>query len=277
MRNQEELARWCAAGQGLNLGPRTVMVVAHPDDEAIGAGARLGHLQSIHLVHVTDGAPRNMRDARALGLSTRTAYARVRHDELLAALALAGLQPAQLRGLGIADQEAAHALPELTTSLLQILRAMLPEVILTHPYEGGHPDHDATAFAVHHACQLLRRGGQVAPVILEMTFYHLDGGTGRVGCFLPNGTEGTCVQLKAEEVIRKRRMLDCFVTQRTTLAGFPIGVERFRVAPAYDFTEPPHAGGLYYEMFPWGLMGEEWRRLARSGRRVLGVGKSAVG
>jgi LmbE family N-acetylglucosaminyl deacetylase len=253
------------------------MVVAHPDDEVIGAGARLAHLRSVHLVHVTDGAPRNMHDARALGLATGTAYAQARHHELLAALALSGLRPGHLRGLGIADQEAAHALPELTTSLVEILRALRPEVILTHPYEGGHPDHDATAFAVHHACHLLRRERKVAPVIVEMTFYHLDAGTSRVGCFLPNGEVGTSVPLAAEEIMRKRRMLDCFVTQRITLAGFPVGVERFRVAPAYDFTEPPHAGGLYYEQFPWGLMGEEWRRLARSGRRVLGVGKSAVG
>jgi LmbE family N-acetylglucosaminyl deacetylase len=215
-----------------------------------------------------------MHDARALGLDTPSAYARKRQQELLAAMAITEVGPAQLRALGISDQEAARQLPELTISLLEVFRAILPEVILTHPYEGGHPDHDATAFAVHHACHLLRREGGEVPVTLEMTFYHLDAGISRVGCFLPNGETGTSVQLAAEEVIRKRQMLGCFATQRASLSGFPVGVERFRVAPTYDFTEPPHADGLYYEQFAWGMTGEEWRRLARRGRRILGIGKS---
>ena len=38
--------------------------------------------------------------------------------------------------------------------------------------------------------------------------------------------------------------------------------ERFRPAPNYDFTRPPHAGQLFYEKFNWGMTGEQWRALA---------------
>ena len=55
------------------------IVVAHPDDETIGAGAQLPHLRDPLLAHVTDGAP------RSFGLA-REAYARRRRDELSAAL-----------------------------------------------------------------------------------------------------------------------------------------------------------------------------------------------
>jgi len=69
----------------------------------------------------------------------------------------------------------------------------------------------------------------------------------------------------------KRRMLQCFATQRTTLAPFSRYVESFRVAPMYDFTKAPHRGRLYYEKFPWGVTGEEWRALAGRTLRDVGV------
>jgi hypothetical protein len=78
--------------------------------------------------------------------------------------------------------------------------------------------------------------------------------------------------LSADDAERKRRMLDAFATQRATLAPFGVGEERFRVAPAYDFTRPPHAGGLHYEQYPWGMTQRRWRRLARAARRELGLG-----
>ena len=34
---------------------------------------------------------------------------------------------------------------------------------------------------------------------------------------------------------------------------FPIAIERFRPAPDYDFTQPPHEGRLFYENYDWGM------------------------
>jgi N-acetylglucosamine malate deacetylase 2 len=55
--------------------------------------------------------------------------------------------------------------------LRDLLEQHRPEVIVTHSYEGGHPDHDACAFAVHHALELTR--AQPVPVIVEASFYHI--------------------------------------------------------------------------------------------------------
>jgi hypothetical protein len=51
-------------------------------------------------------------------------------------------------------------------------------------------------------------------------------------------------------------------SQAKVLESFPTDIERFRVAPKYDFHSPPHRGPLFYERFDWGVSGAEWRELA---------------
>jgi hypothetical protein len=58
-------------------------------------------------------------------------------------------------------------------------------------------------------------------------------------------------------------MLGCFRTQSETLAPFGVDAERFRLAPAYDFAQPPHPGALFYEQFDWGMTGDRFRAIAR--------------
>jgi hypothetical protein len=64
-------------------------------------------------------------------------------------------------------------------------------------------------------------------------------------------------------------MVECFVTQLHMLRHFPLDVEVFRPAPAYDFTQAPHAGKLLYEHFNWGMSGERWRLCAAGAMRTL--------
>ena len=66
-------------------------MVAHPDDEVIGASALLMRVPELRLLHVTDGAPRDLRDAQAAGFAGWQDYAQARGHELAAALALAGI------------------------------------------------------------------------------------------------------------------------------------------------------------------------------------------
>jgi hypothetical protein len=65
--------------------------------------------------------------------------------------------------------------------------------------------------------------------------------------------------------------MECYPTQRHVLGSFPLDVERFRVAPAYDFLQPPHDGRLYYERFRWGVSGAQWSELARSALQPAGL------
>lgn len=248
------------------------IVAAHPDDETIGAGGSLPRFGEATLLHLTDGAPRDGRDAAAAGFETREAYAAARRREMIAAVALAGIPIERCIEVGQVDQEASLHLDRLACRLADWIGETRPDFILTHPYEGGHPDHDAAAFAVHAARRLLAREGWPAPNVAEFTSYHLRDGVFAAGVFLPaEGFEESAVPLSEAERELKARMFACFATQRQVLSAFRIETERFRPAPAYDFTRPPHPGPLHYESFDWGMTGARWRGLAGEALRTLGL------
>jgi LmbE family N-acetylglucosaminyl deacetylase len=73
--------------------PKVVVIVAHPDDEIIGAGARLSSLKGVTVIHVTNGAPRELDCALRACFATGDEYAGARREECLSALGLAGVAP----------------------------------------------------------------------------------------------------------------------------------------------------------------------------------------
>ncbi|MDB4872219.1 MAG: putative LmbE-like protein [Gemmatimonadales bacterium] len=263
----ERLARRAAFAQSL---PTTLVIVAHPDDEAIGAGGLLAGLPDAVVAHVTDGAPRDVRYAQSRGFHTREEYARARRREVVNALSHVGISPDRCRDFGYVDGEASMQLLELVFDVADLMDEVRPDIVLTHPYEGGHSDHDATAFAVHLACGVLRRDNAPAPLVLELTSYHNYSGTRRVYTFLPFlGTEERTIELTDVEKRLKKRMYKEFASQRHVLERFPIAFERFRPAPRYLFTEAPHEGQLDYERFCTIITGAQWRLNARKALDAL--------
>lgn len=249
---------------------RVLVAVAHPDDEAIGAGALLRSYSDAIVLHVTDGGGRDDLSARQRGFATREEYARARRKEVIDALRLVGMPEDRIRSMGITDGSAARQLVDVCRSLMDVFDELKPDVVLTHPYEGGHTDHDATAFAVHLACGILRREGAPAPLVLELTSYHMRNGRRVRGDFLPNWrTPMRAVQLSPEGRMLKASMFDQFLTQRECLRDFPVDIERFRVAPRYLFTEPPHSGPLDYERHGVEITGVEWRAQAEKALQML--------
>lgn len=253
-------------------GGAPLIVAAHPDDETIGAGGILGHLPAAVVLHVTSGVPRDRRFFPEGYLDTPAQYAADRRDELVSALSLAGVGLHRLLTLAGVDQEVAFQIAPLARELAGLLDMIAPSLIVTHPYEGGHPDHDATALIVHAAIELVRRRRGAAPSIVEMSSYHA-GPDGLVsGDFLPaDGAPITTIALSDIDRARKQAMIARFHTQRRTLAAFATDVERFRPAPRYDFGAPPHAGPLFYEQMGWPLSGERFRALARQALAELGL------
>ena len=140
------------------------------------------------------------------------------------------------------------------------------DVVVTHAFEHGHPDHDATAFAVAAACALLARARRRVPRVAEFPCYHLDraGRTayGRFRADEAHREREHVAALTREEQVRKRRAVECFATQRDTLAAFPLDVERWRDAPRHDFLRAAPAGGAWYDRRGWRMTSALWRRCA---------------
>src|SRR5690349_18666236 len=95
---------WADGGDGEGI----LLVVAHPDDEVIGAGGLLQRAARAYIVRITDGAPADGDDARAAGFPAREAYAAARRREAAAALAMVGLREDDVCELGAVDQRASH-------------------------------------------------------------------------------------------------------------------------------------------------------------------------
>lgn len=255
-----------AAGEAISE-PVTV-VVAHQDDETIGMAGRLSRLKRLTLVHVTDGSPLDLGDARRSGFDSRAAYEAARWAELDSALFAAGARPDRHVKLGFVDQTAVEHLVELTEALRGLLAGQA--AVITQPYEGGHPDHDACAFAVQAACALMARADEPAPQRLEFACYNIQERGWGANRFRPDADHPESVaQLGPEDAAAKAAAIAAFESQPRLAEVFPVAVERYRTAPTYDFSRPPPTGFAHYDDYGWPMTSARWRELARDALEAL--------
>ena len=252
---------------------RLAVVVAHPDDETIGAAGLLLRTTGAHVVLATDGAPRAAAVASEHGFASFHDYAAARRRELAAALAIAGVPLERQIMLGFADQGATHGLAQLGAMLAGVFISRNIAMVVTHAYEGGHPDHDAVAFAVQAAARLLHQRGHGLTVI-EMPLYRIDlESDGFTTSFAVPGAGAIDYRVEGAMFDRKRAMIAAHASQQQVLSMFDPAREQFRPAPRHDFTALPNQGRLMYERFPWGMdrvlfqrrVGEAMAALAREG------------
>jgi N-acetylglucosamine malate deacetylase 2 len=246
----------------------TLIVAPHPDDETIGTGIWMHRHRDtrIILLHITDGSPRDLSNAKAAGFERRESYSAARRRELVAAVTYAGLTEQQLRSFAYIDQESHLHVREIIDRLIGVIDELRPDQVFSPAYEGGHPDHDTAAFAVTVARQQCTRSFRHR----EYRLYHgrLESETDATmdtRDFLPCPTIAIEQQvLSMEEQGRKQQMFAAFESQQEVLQAFHLPDERFRDAPSYNFREAPHQGPLLYERWGWALSGAEWRECIAS-------------
>ena len=236
---------------------RTMVLVAHPDDESIACGGLLQKMRSPFVVFATDGAPED--DFFWGRYGSRAAYSKLRQEEALSALDQVGVSEVEFlandaaESVRLEDQK----LFRMIRTALQLLRKMIeekrPDALLTLAYEGGHPDHDTCSFL---AAQL---GRESRLPIWEMPLYHRNSdGSGVYQRFVREAKDEVIeVAITGEMLERKERMLQSYKSQFDALPHFEPERERFRPQAQYDYTQPPHPGKTNYEVWQWAMTAKE--------------------
>jgi N-acetylglucosamine malate deacetylase 2 len=240
---------------------KTAVLAAHPDDETIGASLVLTHTDPT-IIYLTDGAPRDTRLWPPDMQCSREEYAATRRREAEHAVACACVSSERMFWLGAVDQEGIFAVARSTATLAGILEQCRPSVLVTLPYEGGHPDHDACALLARLAIEII--AADARPELVEMTSYHARQGSCATGEFL-NSDPSSELIIDLNEAQReiKRKMMAAHASQKLVLQYFETKHERYRRAPQYDFTRPPHEGKLWYECMNWKMTSKQWCAIAR--------------
>ncbi len=235
---------------------RTLVIVAHADDEAVGCGGLLQRMREPVVVICTDGAPRDRYFWEKYG--SREAYAALRRVEAQRALGQVGaarvefLPPKHNPEQSFVDQDLFLNIRCALDRLDELVTRIRPEALLTLAYEGGHPDHDTCAFLTSRIS-----ADHVLPA-WELPLYHRghDGNLEKQCFLVPEGDEAL-FDATPQEVECKRRMLGEYVSQKETIDLFNPAIERFRPQAAYDFSRPPHPGVLNYEAWGWPMTGTQ--------------------
>ena len=132
----------------LHSGAGVLVFAAHQDDEVLGLGLTLArHRRNgdrVTVVFTTNGAGGNWKESNAV----QRAVSAARFKEACDALAVISIDAAEIACLGFPDGGLHRYIPEASEDIATLIRAIAPHTIYVHAMEGGHLDHDVTAFAV---------------------------------------------------------------------------------------------------------------------------------
>lgn len=236
---------------------RVVVVVAHPDDEVLAAGSRMDRMADLTVIHITDGSPRDMEDARREGFSTREDYAAHRRREVVAAMDALGAEPELLCYWHPDKESILHGAAILDQLTLDLAGA---SAVITHAYEHGHPDHDTAALCTRLALDRLRGHGAEAAELYEFPIYCMENGQPVFGRFSPDpSAPETVLPLTGEDRARRNAALSAYQSQRGVLGFAGNWEERLRPAPAYDFRRPAPQEAAWYDRHGWDMTLARWR------------------
>lgn len=225
------------------LGKRILVLIPHPDDEAVGAALAIRRAvadgAAVFGLDLTHGCPPHA------ALPARIAR---RRGEAEAAAAALGLT--RIADDGVPARALRHALASAYGRVLAAIDTHAIDMLWTPAYEGAHADHDS-ANALAHAARRARPGLGA----WEFAEYNNAGGRPRANRF-PSTRGGEIAIEPADEDDGnwKASILALYASERFNLrnvgGGMPLR-EAFRPLPAHDYARPPHAGRLYYERFHW--------------------------
>jgi LmbE family N-acetylglucosaminyl deacetylase len=220
-----------------------MLIVAHQDDETIGCAFLLQRHASLHISFCTDGgSPRSRPVWRGLGMARRSEYVATRRREAYAALRSSGAT-FRVEFHQKEDGELLKSLQPLYAELSTILQEFRPNFLVTHAYEGGHPDHDCCSFITRQLSE------EFSVPVWEFPIYH----RGRRGVvaqeFLRTSPDIERLFPDHERLLYKCNMMAIYQSQDRlgNLSIFDYSrPELYRPQPQYDFTQKPDPASSAY-------------------------------
>jgi N-acetylglucosamine malate deacetylase 2 len=238
------------------LSGRTLIIVAHPDDEAVTCAALMQRMREPHVLFCTDGAPLDPYFWRRHG--SREAYSLLRQKEARMALSRVHVDGSNVEflktrsGEHIIDQQLFQRLPEAIEAAMEVVSRVRPQALLTLAYEGTHPDHDSCNFITS---MIARQHSIPAWEMPVHKLFHKDGR--KFQTFMPAPEAFILLEPTKDEIAHKRQALQEYASQGDFLVRFDSAEESFRPLPEYDYARPPHEGVLNYEAWQWSMTGKQ--------------------
>ncbi len=227
------MAQRCSVTGMFDYNAPVILLVAHPDDESIGAGLLLQRLRRACIVFCADGT--SWWPLYWLTYCFPPVYARLRRQEAVVAIGMAGRHH-EAQFLGHPDGSLATELVSAYQALAGLFRSWQPEHVITHAFEGGHEDHDACSFLAAALCK------EFNCQAWEMPLYYRNATTGKVirQAFAPDDPDGEILTpISESELAIKKAMLAAHASQQDIVSRFDPGCERFRRQPVHDYSVWP--------------------------------------
>jgi LmbE family N-acetylglucosaminyl deacetylase len=226
------------------FGKRILILAAHPDDEVVACAAAIGRAQAkgaeLFVLFLTHGC---------IAKETMWPWARKhydRHVDLRRAEGKAAANLLNIKPVGWSQLSARHLwrkLPAVFKEIETTASQNKIDQIWVPAYEGGNADHDA----LNAIGSLLR----VRYNVLEFAEYNFFGGKAHSQQFpYPNASE-QIITLTSAEIEKKEKALALYKSEQGNLGYVKSKRECWRPLAAYDYSQPPHEGKLWYARFQW--------------------------
>jgi len=200
-----------------------LVVMAHPDDESMGAGGLiLRHTRSdiaTHLICATYGEAGWMGKPPGAKKEDLAEIRATELEEAAAALALSGVELWDYPDGGVASSDQ----QEITQRIWEEISKLRPKVVVGWGPDGGygHPDHIAMGACTDAAVAAMTEGDRPALYHLAVDealaeFYREAmrlGSDNHVLPLQPQDTVDVVIELDADEVMMKVRAIDCHRSQ----------------------------------------------------------------
>lgn len=235
---------------------RAFIVAPHPDDEAVGAAVLMRRLRDegvpVTLVFVTTGVP----EASQIDASLSEAAGGVEDYKVTraaeAARAAVLYRAQDVVRLSWPSRSILANMIAVDTVLDGLLADRGKGVVLSPPFEGGHPDHDA----LNCICSAVALRQDLP--FWEYVGYHWRDASLHCQAFFPPTMTDCWLDLSEEEVSLKRTALDLYASQKVhALKHMRADIEGFRRPANHTHTLP--AEQAYYEVWGSGISAAEVR------------------